>query len=165
MAMPDDHVSPPVGGISFADHQRQIDAEREKRFEALRLADNLRLEQLRSADAAAVSAALAAAEKAVAIAEANAEKWRDNANEWRGAMQDREQKFALRDAMEAAIGNLAATVIAGDTALSTQINDLKATRSEGVGRTGLVDKAWATAGLIFVAVASVLSAVLSHVIK
>lgn len=41
----------------------------------------------------AVNAALAASEKAVSVAETNAEKWRDNANEWRGAMSDREVKF------------------------------------------------------------------------
>jgi len=41
----------------------------------------------------AVTAALAASEKAVSVAETNAEKWRDNANEWRGAMTDREAKF------------------------------------------------------------------------
>lgn len=44
----------------------------------------------------AVDAALAAAEKAVNKAEANAEKWRDNANEWRGAMGDRERDFLTR---------------------------------------------------------------------
>lgn len=41
----------------------------------------------------AVAAALAAAEKAVAVAEVNAEKWRQNANEWRGAMTDRDRNF------------------------------------------------------------------------
>lgn len=41
----------------------------------------------------AVNAALAASEKAVSVAETNAEKWRDNANEWRGAMSDREARF------------------------------------------------------------------------
>lgn len=44
----------------------------------------------------AVGAALAAAEKAVAKAEYNAEKWRDSANEWRQAMDDREIKFMPR---------------------------------------------------------------------
>jgi hypothetical protein len=41
----------------------------------------------------AVSAALAAQEKAVSVAEANSEKWRASANEWRGAMNDRESSF------------------------------------------------------------------------
>jgi len=36
----------------------------------------------------ALEAALKASEKAIAVAEANSEKWRANANEWRGAMDD-----------------------------------------------------------------------------
>ena len=42
----------------------------------------------------AIALALASAKEAVAVAEVNAEKWRDNANEWRGAMSDREKTFA-----------------------------------------------------------------------
>src|SRR5579859_5205347 len=42
----------------------------------------------------AVQAALMAAEKAVNKAEINAANWRDNANEWRAAMSDRERNFA-----------------------------------------------------------------------
>jgi len=41
----------------------------------------------------AVNAALAAQEKAVSLAEGNAGLWRASANEWRGAMDDREGKF------------------------------------------------------------------------
>lgn len=41
----------------------------------------------------AVRVALSNAEKAVLVAERNAEKWRDNANEWRAAMTDRESQF------------------------------------------------------------------------
>ena len=44
----------------------------------------------------AITAALAAAKEAVSIAEKNAEKWRDQANEWRGAMSDREKNFVTR---------------------------------------------------------------------
>lgn len=44
----------------------------------------------------AINIALAAAKEAVGVAEKNAEKWRDNANEWRGAMVDREAKFMAR---------------------------------------------------------------------
>jgi hypothetical protein len=43
-----------------------------------------------------VSAALASAEKAVDKAEAGSEKWRASANEWRGAMSDRERDFLTR---------------------------------------------------------------------
>jgi len=44
----------------------------------------------------AVQAALAASEKAVTKAEAQAENWRQSANEWRGAMTDRERSFVPR---------------------------------------------------------------------
>jgi len=44
----------------------------------------------------AINIALAAAKEAVGVAEKNAEKWRDAANEWRGAMTDREQTFMAR---------------------------------------------------------------------
>ena len=44
----------------------------------------------------AISAALASAKEAVSIAENNAEKWRNQANEWRGAMSDREKNFVTR---------------------------------------------------------------------
>jgi hypothetical protein len=43
-----------------------------------------------------VSAALASAEKAVDKAESSSEKWRASANEWRGAMSDRERDFLTR---------------------------------------------------------------------
>lgn len=45
---------------------------------------------------AAVSLAFDAAKEAVAKAEENAERWRLNANEWRGAMTDRERSFIPR---------------------------------------------------------------------
>lgn len=45
----------------------------------------------------AVEIALANAEKAVLVSERNAEKWRDNANEWRQAMTDRERNFLPRN--------------------------------------------------------------------
>lgn len=45
----------------------------------------------------AINLALAAAKEAVLVAEANAEKWRLNANEWRGAMEDRERKFLQKE--------------------------------------------------------------------
>jgi hypothetical protein len=46
-------------------------------------------------------AGLAAQEKAVKLAEENAALWRASANEWRGAMTDREKNFAPRDQLEA----------------------------------------------------------------
>jgi hypothetical protein len=49
----------------------------------------------------AVNAALVSAEKAVTKAEVNGAEWRASANEWRGAMTDRDAKFATREQVEA----------------------------------------------------------------
>jgi hypothetical protein len=54
----------------------------------------------------AVQAALAAADKAVAKAEEGATAWRISANEWRGAMSDRERTFIPRTEHEQAIRTL-----------------------------------------------------------
>ena len=58
----------------------------------------------------AVSAALVAAERAREAAEANSEKWRQNANEWRAAMQDRETRFASRLEIEAELKSMNAKI-------------------------------------------------------
>ena len=54
----------------------------------------------------AVQAALTAADKAVAKAEAGAREWQISANEWRGAMNDRERTFIPRTEHEQAIRTL-----------------------------------------------------------
>lgn len=64
----------------------------------LRTADRLASQDKATATALAaaekaVNAALAAQEKAVSLAEANSALWRASANEWRGAMTDREGQF------------------------------------------------------------------------
>jgi hypothetical protein len=44
----------------------------------------------------AVTVALSSAKEAVAVAEKNAEKWRDSANEWRSAMNDKDKLLMTR---------------------------------------------------------------------
>lgn len=44
----------------------------------------------------ALGIALAAAKEAVTVAEANTQAWKASANEWRGAMTDREKNFATK---------------------------------------------------------------------
>jgi len=56
------------------------------------------------------AAALAAADKATSKAEANAEKWRENANEWRGAMSDRDRELPSRREVETMIDALTARI-------------------------------------------------------
>lgn len=60
----------------------------------------------------ALNAALASAKEAVSIAEANAEKWRNQANEWRGAMSDREKNFVTRREVWLAVVAIAGFVLA-----------------------------------------------------
>lgn len=45
------------------------------------------------------AAILALTKEAGALAERNAEKWRDNANEWRQAMSDKDRNFVTKTAL------------------------------------------------------------------
>jgi hypothetical protein len=91
----------------------------------------------------AVSAALAAAAEATSKAETNAERWRNNANEWRAAMTDRERNFMSRDQANSMFD-----------AIEKQIMDLKKSRDSAEGRLGGVSAGWGyLAGLVGVVVA------------
>jgi hypothetical protein len=48
----------------------------------------------------ALQAALAAAEQAREIERGEVQRWRDAANEWRAAMEDRERRFATREMVD-----------------------------------------------------------------
>jgi hypothetical protein len=65
--------------------------------------------------------ALAAGERAAGILEKQAAEWRASANEWRGAMQDRDQRLVPRDTYET-----------GHAALEKQVDELttRVTRAE-----------------------------------
>jgi len=78
----------------------------------------------------AVAAALAASDKAVDKAETNAEKWRDQANEWRGAMSDRDRELPSRREVDQAINTVAVSVSAISDAVSRIESRLD--RGEGV---------------------------------
>jgi len=97
---------------TLKDHLQSLIAVTETRLEAADQAAELRNEQRFIAQQQAikdalisqkeaVAAALVAAEKAVLVAETNSEKWRMNANEWRGAMNDRERTLMPRAEAEA----------------------------------------------------------------
>jgi hypothetical protein len=75
----------------------------------------------------ATNAALAAQEKAVSLAEANAERWRASANEWRGAMDDREGKFVM---------------IGEHKMLAAQVDELKRAYAAQLGASGGRDSLW-----------------------
>jgi hypothetical protein len=72
----------------------------------------------------AIQAALASADRATAKAEMNAEKWRESANEWRGAMSDRDRELPSRREVESAY-----------QALEGRIAALEKSNDRGEGRT------------------------------
>ena len=78
--------------VSLREYVESMFAEREKAVEAALAAQEKE-----------VKAALAASDKAIDKAEANAEKWRENANEWRGAMSDRDRELPSRREVETAM--------------------------------------------------------------
>lgn len=82
--------------VPLREHFAELLAANDRRYSELRDAQQKAIADALAAQEKAVAAALAAAEKAVSVAEANAEKWRINANEWRGAMDDRERNFLSR---------------------------------------------------------------------
>jgi hypothetical protein len=67
---------------------------------------DIRYTQLAAASEKAISAALAAAEKAVSVQETNSLKWRESANVWRDAMNDRETQFVKTDNFRTTIENI-----------------------------------------------------------
>lgn len=71
------------------------------------------------------------AEKAVEIAETNSERWRSNANEWRGAMDDRERKYVGKEQIDATI-----------QAIRSEISILRDTVIANVGKSAGMDKLW-----------------------
>ena len=75
------------------EHTLAILSANDQRYQERFAAQEKAVKDALAAQEKAVNAALAASEKAVSVAENNAEKWRANANEWRGAMTDREQRF------------------------------------------------------------------------
>jgi len=63
-----------------------------------------------------------ASQKAIEKADADSDKWMANANEWRGTLQDRDTRFALKEAVEAEA-----------RALRSEIQGLRESRAEGIG--------------------------------
>ena len=79
----------------------------------------------------AVAAALAASDKAVEKAEQTAEKWRESANEWRGAMSDRDRELPSRREVNAEVARLE-TMIAPLTRMSSTQEGRRAGISAGI---------------------------------
>lgn len=97
--------------------------ERDKLYTDRAISSKTAVEAALKAAETLTNASFAASEKAIGKADANAEKWRENANEWRAAMQDREVKFAGRVEMDNEFKNL-----------RNELMSLKESRAEGGGR-------------------------------
>ena len=80
----------------------------------------------------ALNAALASAALAVDKAEDAARRWRADANEWRQAMTDREEKFMSRTDAVARFENL-----------SRQMSEVKEAQSSSSGRSEGINLLWA----------------------
>jgi hypothetical protein len=90
----------------------------------------------------AVAAALVAAEKAVLVAETNAEKWRLAANEWRGAMNDRERTLMPRSEAEASAKSDRARVEEGLRSINDKVDALQARLDRNEGRAAILQPAF-----------------------
>jgi hypothetical protein len=76
--------------VSLKEYFEAILRERDKKFDA----------DIASAKEA-VTVALSSAKEVTSVAERNAEKWRDSANEWRAAMNDKDANFMLKSEFNA----------------------------------------------------------------
>jgi hypothetical protein len=83
---------------------------RDKRYTERAEAQDKAVSAALAAQKEAVAAALAASDKAVEKAEATAEKWRASANEWRGAMSDRDRELPSRREVTGEVMRLEATI-------------------------------------------------------
>lgn len=97
----------------------------------------------------AVSAALAAQEKATDKYEREVERWRANSNEWRAAMDDRENKFVQVETFDARLSGLTGQIENVRVTTETAIADLRRSRDLAVGRQ---TAATAIIGLVFAAI-------------
>jgi hypothetical protein len=120
--------------VALRDYVDTMFAEKEKALQAALLAQEK-----------AVAAALEASDKAITKAESNAEKWRASANEWRGAMSDRDRELPSRREVETALA-----------ALSERLSVLERHEERSTGATEMAEKAdlktlqWTIASVGFV---------------
>jgi hypothetical protein len=84
------------------------------------------------------AAAFVSSEKAITKAEANALRWQENANEWRGAMQDREKTFAN-----------GAETTKEFISIRAEIQGLRESRAQGIGKGAGIHLVWGVALALF----------------
>ena len=118
-------------------HIKAMLDEAEKRTADRFAAQDKAVEKALAGQEKAVTAALASQEKAVAIAEENSKLWRQSANEWRGAMNDREGNFVK-------IGEY--------SLLLTQVKEIRDSISLSAGR----GQGWASGWQLLIGVATLI---------
>jgi hypothetical protein len=118
-----------------------------------------------SAQQASFTAAMRANQEALAITAESAEKWRQNSNEWRGAMDDRERNLMPRQLADqqhhALLGNIAELGERIDRAVTPLRQDLQLLREAQSQQRG----SSTTAAAIFTGGLMVLGLVLSVLFK
>jgi hypothetical protein len=78
------------------EHTKELLSLRDKRYQERFDAQEKAIQQAVTSQERAIAAAMMAAEKALDIAERNSEKWKNNADEWRATMTNREHTFATK---------------------------------------------------------------------
>jgi hypothetical protein len=112
--------------VPIRDYVDMLFAEKEKALQAALLAQEK-----------AVNAALQSSDKAIDKAEANAEKWRASANEWRGAMSDRDRELPSRREVDTAMDGLSERLRIVEQRVE-KAKDHSEGKSAGVGLIGAV---------------------------
>lgn len=125
--------------VPLREYVEALFAEREKAVEAALAAQEK-----------AVTAALDASDKAITKAEGNAEKWRENANEWRGAMSDRDRELPSRREVEQMFRGL-------DTRLAAVESAVQADQGHSAGTSAAVGYVIGAAGVLTALVAVIAS--------
>ncbi len=137
---------PPQSGKRDADLERRLRMlidEHARHVDEMAAERDLRYQQRFEAAERAVKAALEAADKAVGKAEITADKWRENANEWRGAMNDRERSLMPRSEAETLVSSLRKETEQQIAALSDKIALLLSSMHESEGRNESHVQLWA----------------------
>lgn len=123
--------SPDRDVVTLRELFERVMDERDRLYDTRFSASKTAVDAALAAQEKATNAAFAASEKAILKADANAEKWRENANEWRASMLDREVKFASRPEMDAEM-----------KALRAEIAGLRESRATGAGRSSGATAMW-----------------------
>jgi len=129
---------------------RELVNERDARYTERAAASSAAIDAALKAQERLANSVNEASQKAIDKADINAEKWRANANEWRGAMTDREGEFARKPEVDAMFSSI-----------RLEIQSLRESRAEGVGGRHNRDDSRANIALI-ISLVGVVVVLISH---